>query len=52
MNDVQPEEVGMTLEKGRALVRAIERRMIADQIHAYTRCCRECPDCGSPPALR
>jgi hypothetical protein len=21
--------------------------MIADQIHAYTLCCRECPDCGS-----
>ena len=35
MHDVQPEEVGLTLEEGRVLVQAIECKMIADQIHAY-----------------
>jgi hypothetical protein len=46
MNDVRPEEVGLTLEEARTLVRCIECRMIADQIHAYTFCCRDYPDCG------
>jgi hypothetical protein len=46
MHHVQPDEVGLTLEEGRVLVQAIECRMIADQIHACTLCCRKCPDCG------
>jgi hypothetical protein len=41
------EEVGLTLKEDRALVQSFDLRMIADQILAYTRCCRECPDCGS-----
>jgi hypothetical protein len=44
--DLRPEEVGLTLEEGRQLVQGIECRMIADQIHAYTLCCRRCPECG------
>jgi len=46
VNDVRPEEVGLTLEEARTLVRSVECRMIADQVHAYTLCCRRCPDCG------
>jgi hypothetical protein len=47
MVDLRPEEIGLTLEEGRALVQAVERTMIADQIHAYTLCCRAFPGCGS-----
>ena len=32
--DLQPEEIGMTMEEGRALVQDVEQAMIADQIHA------------------
>ena len=35
-SDLQPEEVGLTLEEGRLLLREIECRLIADQVHAYT----------------
>jgi hypothetical protein len=35
------------MEEGRALVQDVERATIADQIHAYTLCCRRCPGCGS-----
>jgi hypothetical protein len=45
MCDLRPEEIGLTLERGRALVQDVERTMISDQIHAYTLCCRRCPDC-------
>jgi hypothetical protein len=44
--DLRPEEIGLTMEEGRALVQDVERVMIADQVHAYTLCCRACPDCG------
>jgi len=45
MTDVRPEEVGLTLQKGREL-RGIERQVIANQVHVYTLCFRCCADCG------
>jgi hypothetical protein len=45
-SDLQPEEVGLTLEEGRLLIRDIECRLIADQVHAYTMSWRRCPHCG------
>ena len=47
VTDLRPEEIGLTLEEGRALVQDVERTIIADQIHMYTLCCRTCPGCGS-----
>jgi hypothetical protein len=42
-SDLQPEEVGPTLEEGRLLLRDIECRLIADVVHAYTISWRRCP---------
>jgi hypothetical protein len=44
--DLRPEEIGLTSAEGHEVVRDIERRMIGDQIHAYTLCFRRCPHCG------
>ncbi len=44
--DLQPEDVGLTLAEGRALIGDIERAMIGDQVHIYTLSLRHCPDCG------
>ena len=46
-SDLQPEEVGLTLEEGRLLLRDIECRLVADQVYAYTMSWRRCPHCGS-----
>jgi hypothetical protein len=45
MTDLRPEEIGLTLEEGRALVQDVERTIIADQIHA-------CPFLSYVPRLR
>jgi hypothetical protein len=43
VNDVSPEGVGLTLEEGQALVESVDCRVIADQVHACTMCCRHRP---------
>ena len=44
--DLRPEQVGLTLEEGRQLIRCIESTMIANQVHAYTLACKPCSICG------
>jgi hypothetical protein len=46
MNDLRPEEAGLTLQEGRELLRGIECQIIANQVHFYTLCFGSCPDCG------
>jgi hypothetical protein len=50
--DLRPEEIGLTLAEGHEVVRDLERRMISDQIHAYTLCFRRCPHCGHRQAFK
>ena len=40
------EEVGLTLEAGRVLVRSIDGQVVADQGYPCTLCFRECPGCS------
>jgi hypothetical protein len=51
-SDVQPEEVGRTLEQGRLLLRDIECRLIADRVRAYTMSWRRCWHCGSEQSFK
>ena len=46
IEDLLPEQVGLSLEEGRQLVQSIEKIMIANQVHAYTLSRQSCSTCG------
>jgi hypothetical protein len=52
IDDLCPEEIGLTLEEGQQLPRRVEVQIIGSQAHAYALCRRPCVHCGNPERIK
>jgi hypothetical protein len=46
IDDLSPEQIGLTLEEGQQILRRVQVEMISSQVHAFALRRRTCDDCG------